>query len=68
MDILGSDGWTRADLDELVGLVQRGELEPVIHAVYPLSRIREAEAEIEERRTFGKVIVVPDVVLEKSAR
>lgn len=61
--ILGSDGWTRADLQALLDLVQRGELEPVIHAVYPLSRIREAEAEIEERRTFGKVVVVPDEVM-----
>jgi NADPH:quinone reductase-like Zn-dependent oxidoreductase len=63
LDILGSDGWTREDLCDLVDLVQRRELEPVIHAVFPLSRIREAEAEIEERRSFGKVIVVPDGLL-----
>lgn len=60
LTILGSDGWTRDDLRAIVDLVRRGELEPVIHAVFPLSRIREAEAEIEERRTFGKVIVIPN--------
>jgi hypothetical protein len=34
--------------------------EPVIHGRYPLSRIRDAVAELEERRASGKVIVVPD--------
>jgi len=63
LTILGSDGWTRDDLEAIVALVERGELQPVIHAVYPLSRVRDAEAEIEERRAFGKVIVVPDRVL-----
>ncbi|MBV9279914.1 MAG: zinc-binding dehydrogenase [Chloroflexi bacterium] len=62
LTILGSDGWTRGDLRAIVDLVRRGELEPAIHAVFLLSRIREAEAEIEERRTFGKVIVIPDGV------
>jgi alcohol dehydrogenase len=60
LTILGSDGWTRDDLRIIVDLVRRGEIEPVIHHVFPLSRIREAEAELEERRTFGKVVVVPD--------
>jgi alcohol dehydrogenase len=60
LSILGSDGWSREDLTELVRQVRTGELAPVIHGVYPLSRIREAVAELEERRAIGKVIVVPD--------
>jgi NADPH:quinone reductase-like Zn-dependent oxidoreductase len=64
LNILGSDGWTRAGLEEIVRLVHDGELEPVIHSVYPLSRVREAFAELEERRAFGKVIVVPDRVMD----
>jgi NADPH:quinone reductase-like Zn-dependent oxidoreductase len=60
IDIRGSDGWTRDGLLELVGLVERGELDPVIHAVFPLSRSGEALAELEHRRAFGKVLVVPD--------
>jgi alcohol dehydrogenase len=62
LDILGSDGWTRDDLRAILDLVDEGEIVPVIHGVYPLSRIREAESEIEERRAFGKVVVVPDAV------
>jgi alcohol dehydrogenase len=60
LSILGSDGWSRHDLVELVRQVHEGALEPVIHAVYPLSKIREALADLEDRRAIGKVVVVPD--------
>lgn len=60
LDIRGSDGWTREGLLELVRLVEDGELEPVVHAVLPLSRAREGFAELEERRALGKVVIVPD--------
>jgi alcohol dehydrogenase len=60
LDIRGSDGWTRDGLLELVRLVEDGELDPVVHAVLPLSRAREGFAELEERRAFGKVVIVPD--------
>jgi alcohol dehydrogenase len=62
LNILGSDGWTRDDLLEVVALVARGEVDAVVQATYPLSRVREAIAELEERRAFGKVVVVPDAV------
>jgi NADPH:quinone reductase-like Zn-dependent oxidoreductase len=67
LTVLGSDGWTREDLIALMGMVDAGEICPVIHGVFPLSQIREAEAEIEQRRAFGKVIVVPDEVLSGAA-
>jgi alcohol dehydrogenase len=57
LDIRGSDGWTRADLETLVALVRADELAPVIHRVYPLEQVREGLAELENRRAFGKVIV-----------
>ena len=60
LSILGSDGWSREDLTELARQVSTGQLTPVIHGVYPLSRIREAVAELEDRRAIGKVVVVPD--------
>lgn len=60
IDIRGSDGWERAELERLVAMVAEDELEPAIHGAFPLSRARDAVAELEERRAFGKVIVVPD--------
>lgn len=59
VSILGSDGWSRADLDYLVDEVRAGRLEPVIDGVYPLPKVQEAVASLEERRAVGKVIVVP---------
>ena len=67
IDIRGSDGWTREDLVALVELVRAAELRPVIGAVHPLSRAREAMAELEQRRTFGKVVVVPDALYNEVA-
>ncbi len=67
IDIRGSDGWTRDDLLQLQQLVRSGELRPVIHAVHPLSRVRDALAELEQRRTFGKVVVVPDALYHEVA-
>jgi alcohol dehydrogenase len=64
LNVLGSDGWRREDLDSLVSDVRERRLDPVLHGVFPLSRVRDAVAELEERRAFGKVIVVPDAVLK----
>jgi alcohol dehydrogenase len=60
LSILGSDGWSREDLTDLVDRVASGRLAPVIHQVFPLSQVRAAVAEREERRATGKVVVVPD--------
>lgn len=60
LSILGSDGWSRSDLDALVKQVHEHRLDPVIHAVYPLSQVRDAIADLEERRAIGKVVVIPD--------
>jgi NADPH:quinone reductase-like Zn-dependent oxidoreductase len=68
IDIRGSDGWTRDDLLRLQDLVRSGELRPVIHGAYPLSAAPDALAELEQRRTFGKVIVVPDNLYDEVAR
>ncbi|MEU0939391.1 MULTISPECIES: zinc-binding dehydrogenase [unclassified Embleya] len=60
VDILGSNAWSRHDLETVLELVTTKELEPVVHADFPLSRVREAVAELEERRAFGKVVVRVD--------
>ncbi len=59
LDVRGSNGWTRDDLQALLGLVGRGELRPVIDRVMPLSQGIEACRLLEERRSFGKIVVTP---------
>ena len=63
MHILGSNGWTRTDLETLLKLVQDGLLAPVIDRVLPLSEAREAVRLLEEREVIGKVIVPPSLSL-----
>jgi alcohol dehydrogenase len=62
MDIRGSDGWKTEDLRQLLGIMAGAEFAPVIHAVFPLSRIQDAMRELEGRSCFGKIVVVPDGV------
>lgn len=58
-NILGSDGWTRQDLEELLEHVSQRTLVPAIDVVLPLSEAREAERLLEDREVFGKVVLVP---------
>ena len=59
MDIRGSNGWKRNDLEALIAMVQDGRLTPVVDEVLPLDQGREAMAMLEERRFFGKVVIAP---------
>lgn len=49
----------RADLGELFRLAATGELKVVLGGSYPLDRASEAHRSIEERRSLGKVVLVP---------
>ena len=63
LHILGSNGWTRTDLETLLQLVQDKALTPVIDCILPLPEAREAVRLLEEREVIGKVIVVPALSL-----
>ncbi|MBI4410136.1 MAG: zinc-binding dehydrogenase [Gemmatimonadetes bacterium] len=56
--------WGRATvlremLWEILGLVQRGVFDPVVDRAFPLDAAAEAHAYIQERRNFGKVLLIP---------
>jgi NADPH:quinone reductase len=48
-----------ANMQRLLGWVSEGRLDPVVHGTYPLDRIVEALAVIENRQAKGKVIIRP---------
>lgn len=58
--LIGSYGGTRHDLAEVLKLVVRGQLKPVVHGTYPLSAIAEAQRLMEERQQFGKLVILPN--------
>ena len=57
--IIGSDGWTREGLINLLELVRQKRIRPIIDRVVPLEQAREAEEAIERREVFGKVVLTP---------
>lgn len=59
LKILGSNGWARDDITALLDMVQGGRLQAVIDESFPLERTPEALARLEDRRVFGKLVIVP---------
>ncbi|MBV8342837.1 MAG: zinc-binding dehydrogenase [Gammaproteobacteria bacterium] len=56
---IGSNGWSVADLEALLGLIGNGRLKPVIDRVLPLEAAAEGERLLEDREVIGKVLLKP---------
>jgi NADPH:quinone reductase-like Zn-dependent oxidoreductase len=60
LNVIGSDGWSRADMLALLDLVKAGRLTPVLHPKrFSIAEAAEAMRLLDERQVFGKVIVEP---------
>jgi alcohol dehydrogenase len=59
VNIVGANGWTRTDLEELLEEVRHGRIRPIIDRVFALEDSREAMRVVEDREVFGKVLVRP---------
>jgi NADPH:quinone reductase-like Zn-dependent oxidoreductase len=57
--VIGCARATEAELRHVIQLVGSGELEPVISDVLPLADAAEAHGLMEDRRQFGKILLVP---------
>ncbi|MEY9964774.1 NADPH2:quinone reductase [Streptacidiphilus sp. MAP12-16] len=55
-----AEGSSREVLTEMAALVASGRIEIPIAATYPLERVRDAFAELEQRHTRGKIALIPD--------
>lgn len=60
--VTGINGDTRADLEMIAALVSEGALRPVIDSRFPMRKVRDAYARVEERHRAGAVIleIVPE--------
>jgi alcohol dehydrogenase len=59
LTVQGSNGWTRADIVELLDLVRDGKLNALIDRTFALEDVGEAMRVIEDRQVFGKIVVTP---------
>lgn len=59
ISILASRMGTRRDLDQALRFLREGALKPVVDKVFPLKKAAEAQGYMEERKNFGKIVLVP---------
>ncbi len=59
LTIYGSMMGSQAELLEATRFIAEGRLRPVVDRTFPMSQAAEAHRYIEERRQFGKVVLVP---------
>jgi alcohol dehydrogenase len=60
LNIVGSNGWTRDDVTALLDMVGDGTLKPVLNPErFPLERAADAMRVLEDRQSFGKVVIEP---------
>ena len=59
LQIRGSNGWMREDVQMLLELVQAGKLKGVVGTTLPLDQGAEALRRLESREVFGKLVVTP---------
>jgi NADPH2:quinone reductase len=57
LDLLGSTMGTRSELREVLNLVWKGKLKPVVDRILPLSDVQKAHVLLEEGKQFGKIIL-----------
>jgi alcohol dehydrogenase len=59
IQVLGSTGYTQNDIANAVGLVSQRKLTPVVSHRFPLRETAAAQALLEQRTFFGKIVVNP---------
>ncbi|MFW9835832.1 MAG: zinc-binding dehydrogenase, partial [Candidatus Thorarchaeota archaeon] len=59
LEILGSTMGSRAELRDVLKLVWRGKLKPVVDRILPLSKAKEAHEILEKGEQFGKLVLNP---------
>ena len=59
LQILGSNGYSKQDIATALDHAAAGRVKPVISHRLPLSEAREAERLMEDRKLFGKIVLLP---------
>jgi NADPH2:quinone reductase len=59
LDLLGSTMGSRSDLNEVLDLVWKGKIKPIIDRILPLKDAQIAHRVLEEGKQFGKIILEP---------
>jgi len=59
LSVSGSIMGTRREFRRILQLVAAGRLKPVIDSTFPLAEAAEAQTRMEQRKNFGKIMLIP---------
>lgn len=59
LSVIGSTMSSRREFEQVMRLVVRGDLQPVVDDVLPLEQIRQAHERLEAGQVFGKLVLTP---------
>lgn len=57
--LLGCTGWDEPIFPDLIGYIERGEIQPLLAQTYPLDQIATAQQDFGEKRHVGKLVLIP---------
>ena len=60
LQILGATSASKSVLFKIMKLLQDGEIRPVVDRVLPLAEAAQAHRILEERKQFGKIVLIPE--------
>jgi NADPH:quinone reductase-like Zn-dependent oxidoreductase len=59
LSILGSTMGSKSELLDIMRLVEKRALKPVVDSVFPMEKIADAHKRMESRKQFGKIVIRP---------
>jgi acryloyl-coenzyme A reductase len=60
IDLLSVTSTARWQLQDTVDLISQGRLRPLVSETFPLEDVAEAHRALEQRRSFGRVVLTTD--------
>jgi NADPH:quinone reductase-like Zn-dependent oxidoreductase len=59
LTLIGCTAWDEPVFPNLIGYIERGEIQPLVAKTFPLERIADAQREFLEKRHVGKFVLIP---------
>ncbi len=57
--LIGCTAWDAQVFPDLVSYIEKGQIQPLLAATYPLDQIAEAQRVFQEKRHVGKIVLIP---------
>ena len=59
LNLIGCTAWDEPVFTNLVGYIERGEIQPLVAKTFPLENIAQAQQEFLEKKHFGNFVLIP---------